>query len=95
MSLRVLAYVEDGNNARVVKASGSLRFVHEAQAEFLFLVRFLPPERDRFHRNQAIDLRVAGLIDHTHGSAPQLSDDLVAAKPRDLGILHGVFRSRA
>ena len=95
MSLRVLAYVEDGDDARMVKASGGLRLVHEAQAEFLFLVRFLPPERDRFHCNHAIDLRVPGLIDHTHGSATQFSDDLVAAKPRHLGMIHGVFRSRA
>ena len=63
--------------------------MHKAQAKFFFLVRLLPPQRNGFHRDESVDLRIARLVHHAHGPATQLRHYLVAAKLLDLGILHG------
>ena len=71
------------DDAGVVEASRSLSFKQEALTEFFFLFRRLAMQRDGLDRDQAIDLRVAGLVDHAHGSAAEFGNDLVAAKTPD------------
>ena len=90
MVLGILPYVKNGNDPGMVQTSCRLRLMHEAQTEFLFLVRLLAPQRDSLHRDHTVDLRIPGLVHHTHGPAAQLRHDLVPAKLLDLGIVHGI-----
>ena len=75
----------------MVQTSRGLRLIHKAHAEFCFLFPILPPHGNGLHRDQTVDLRISGLVHHTHGSAAQFSHDLVPAKPLYLGILHVVL----
>ena len=53
----------------MVKTPCGLSLVHEAEPEFLFFLGLLAPQGNGFHRDQAIDLRIAGLVDDAHGAA--------------------------
>src|ERR1035438_391753 len=88
--LGILPDVKNGNNAGVVQTPRGLRLIQEPQAKFLFFFGFLSPKRNRFHRDQAVDLGIPGLINDTHSPAAQFSHDLVPAKPLALRILHRV-----
>src|SRR5712672_179300 len=78
--LRFLAHIEDGYDSRMRQAARSLRFPKEALAIVEFLFRGLASQRNGLYRDDAIDLRIARLIDNTHGSPTQLGEDLVSPK---------------
>ena len=84
----LLEDVVNGNNVRVREDARGLRFPKEALAEPVPLGgvgQVLQP--DALDGNGAPDGRVLGAIDDTHGSPPQLTDNL---KSPDL--LHDGFR---
>src|SRR5580765_999388 len=80
--------IEDGDNSRMVQASCGLRFIQETQPEFLFFLGFLAPEGHGLHGNQAVNLRIASLVDDAHGAAAEFREDLVSAKLIGLGLFH-------
>ena len=60
----------------------------EALAILALLFRRLAGQGNGFHRDHAVDLRIARLVDNTHGSPSQLLKDLVSPKTFALGIIH-------
>src|SRR4051812_43158301 len=78
----------------MVQTACGLGFVHEAQAEFLFLFGLLSPERNGLDRDEAVDLRISGLVDNAHSSATEFTQDLVAAKMLELGLFHRLSLQR-
>src|SRR5580692_5619820 len=73
----------------MLQTSGSLSLIHEAEAEFLFLFRLLSPHGDGLEGDHAVDVRIASFVDHAHGSASQLRQDLVTAKLCWCWLFHG------
>ena len=85
---QIFADIVDGDDARMLQASGGLRFAEKSFAEFLFFFWFMAAKQDGLDRDQAVDLRIARLIDDAHGAAAQFPEDLVASEfPLNL-ILH-------
>src|SRR6202007_2230525 len=73
----VLAVVEDGDDVRMVQLARGLRLEHEAllvlgAAGRVFL------EDDGLQREQAVEVRILGLVDDAHRAAAELADDAVA-----------------
>ena len=73
---RVGAYVEDGDDVRVVETAGGPRFAAESRDVFL---AGRGPLQD-LHRDFAMQLRIAGAVDLSHASGAQEADDLLAAE---------------
>src|ERR1700704_5332593 len=86
--LRFLAHVEDGYDSRMRQAARSFRFPEESLAILKLLFRGLASQRNGLYRDDAIDLRIACFVDNTHGSTPQLGEDLVSPKTLALAIIH-------
>src|SRR5216684_4809886 len=83
-----LAHIEDGYDSRMRQAARSFRFPKEALTIVKLLFRGLASQRNGLYRDDAIDLRIARLIDNTHGSPTQLGEDLVSSKTFALAIIH-------
>src|SRR6266481_3483523 len=83
-----LAHIEDGYDSRMRQAARSFRFPKETLTIVKLLFRGLASQRNGLYRDDAIDLRIARLIDNTHGSPTQLGEDLVSPKTFALAIIH-------
>ena len=91
--LGFFADIEDGDDARMMQASGGLGFVEKSAAKFCFFLGLLPVQRNGLQGDDSVDLRIARLVDDAHGSAAQLADDLVPAEAFGLGIFHGLIHT--
>ena len=74
-----LADVVDGDDVGVVEPAGRARLLVEARFVLGHLVR-RQREVDRLDRNDAVQHRVARLVDDAHGALPELRKKLVAAE---------------
>ena len=71
--VRVLPDVKDGHDAGMVQASGSLCFANKPLPELFFLLGIVPADGERLYRDLPIDLRIARLVHHTHGTPAEFS----------------------
>jgi hypothetical protein len=55
------------------EAARGFRFPEETLAILQLLLRRLAGQRNGLYRDEAVDLRVASLVNNTHGSPTQLS----------------------
>src|ERR1039458_42231 len=86
-----LAHIEDGYYSRMRQAARSLRFAKETLAILAFLFRGLTGQRNGLYGDDSVDLGIARFVDNTHGSPPQLGEDLVAPKTFAPAIIHAAI----
>ena len=100
--LGFFAHVKDGDNPGMYQPSGRLCLKKETFPVFAVLVAGLAKQGDGLKGYKAVDLGIARLVNHTHGSAAEFGHDLVPAQaftfanghrlPRR-GILHVISAS--
>src|SRR5262245_55731841 len=79
--LLVLARVVDGDDIRVVEAARAFGLAKKPPARLLeLLVAEFAREPDRLDRHDAVDLRIAPLVDDRHRAPADFALDLVAAE---------------
>src|SRR3979411_1403319 len=86
--LRFLAHIEDGYDSRMRQAARSFRFPKETLTIVKLLFHGLASQRNGLYRAHAINLGIARFVDNTHGSTPQLGEDLVSPKTFAPAIIH-------
>ena len=69
-------------------AAGRFRLPVETFAILTLLFGRLAGKRNGLHRDDAVDLGIAGLVDHAHGSPAQFAEDFVSAETSAAATFH-------
>ena len=88
-AVQFFADIEDGDDARMRELSRGLSLHKKSLPVLPFLLRILAHNGNGFNGNQAVDFRVTGFVDHTHGSTTNLCQNLVATESGVLRRGHG------
>ena len=88
MFFGVFADIKDGDDSGMLKPARSLCLNQETLAIFLFFFGVQPRQQDGLKRNHPVNLRIAGLIDHSYGSATEFGHDLISSKTPGLPGFH-------
>ena len=76
----VLVEVVDRDDVRMIEASGGLRLAAESREHDRRILALELVGADRLQRDDPLDHRIVGLVDHAHRSAAELAADLVLAE---------------
>src|SRR5260370_3240771 len=88
MFFRVFADIKYGDDSGMLKPARSLGLDQETLAILPFFFGIQARQQDGLECNHSINLRIAGLIHHSHGAATDFGHDLISSKTPGLPGFH-------
>ena len=80
MRVRFFSDVKNRDDSGMRKSAGGFGLTPKAFAKFALCFRRLVGERNRFDCNRAVNLGIASAVNHSHGAAANLIEDLAATE---------------
>jgi len=91
---RVFADIKNGYDSGMLKPARGLCLNQETLAILLFFFGIQARQQDGLECNHSINLRIAGLIHHSHGAATDFGHDLISSKTPGLPGFHAANKDR-